>query len=300
MRDDVAYPPLDILKPVAEAVWIVDGEPIKAGGLPLPVRMTVVQLSTGDLLLYSPTRYTPGLRRTLDRLGPIRHLVAPNVAHWMFLRDWQRACPGATSWGVPGLRDRAQVRAAGVRIDRELGSVPPPEWSREVDQVFLKAAFFAEVDLFHRPSRTLMVADIVLNVEGRRMPTLPRLMAGVLGILEPDGRAPLYLRLLLRTNRRAVAEAAARLVGFEPRRVIVSHGRILEQNAPAQLRHSLRWLGSGNAKAGGPDFGPKSLPGAAAVGTGLAVGVGLVLGINLVVAASRQRRADRRRRTPRG
>ena len=124
-------------------------------------------------------------------------------------------------------------------------------------------------------------------------------MAGVLGILEPDGRAPLYLRLLLRTNRGAIAEAAARLVGFEPRRVIVSHGRILEQNAPAQLRHSLRWLGSGDAKAGGADLGPKSLPGAAGVGIGLAVGMGLVLGINLLVAAARERRADRRR-APRG
>jgi len=301
MRHDVAYPPLDTLKPVADAVWIVDGKPIKAAGLPLPVRMTVVQLSTGDLLLYSPTRYTPDLQRDLERLGPIRHLVAPNVGHWMFLGDWQRACPGATTWGVPGLRDRAQVRASGVQIDRELGSVPPPEWSREVDQVFLQAAFFTEVDLFHRPSRTLMVADIVLNVEGRRMPPLPRFMAGVLGILEPDGKAPLYLRLLLRTNRGAVAEAAARLVGFEPRRVIVSHGRVLDLDAPARLQHSLRWsLGWGDAGAGGADLGPRSLPGAGAIGTGLAVGVGLVLGINLMVVASRERSADRQRRAPRG
>ena len=132
------------------------------------------------------------------------------------------------------------------------------------------------------------------------MTPLPRFMAGVLGILEPDGRAPLYLRLLLRTNRGAVAAAAARLVAFEPRRVIVSHGRVLDLDAPARLHHSLRWsLGWGDAKAGG-DLDPRSLPGAGAIGTGLAVGVGLVLGINLMVVASRERSADRQRRAPRG
>ncbi|MFC7553301.1 hypothetical protein ACFQU7_15190 [Pseudoroseomonas wenyumeiae] len=37
----------------------------------------------------------------MENIGPIRHLVAPNIAHWLFLRDWQAACPEATTWGAP-------------------------------------------------------------------------------------------------------------------------------------------------------------------------------------------------------
>ena len=52
----VTYPPLDVMKPVADGVWIVDSGPLRVLGMPLPVRMTVVRLASGDLWLHSPTR----------------------------------------------------------------------------------------------------------------------------------------------------------------------------------------------------------------------------------------------------
>ena len=44
MPNDVTYPPLDVLKPVAKDLWIVDSGPQEAMGLTLPVRMTVIRL----------------------------------------------------------------------------------------------------------------------------------------------------------------------------------------------------------------------------------------------------------------
>ena len=123
--DRMTYPPLDVLKPVAEGIWIVDSGPLRVLGLPLPVRMTVIRLSTGELLLHSPTRFDEDLRREMERRGRIRHLVAPNSAHWCFLRDWQRNCPDAVAWAVPGLHGRRQVRKSGVRLDRDLTEAPP-------------------------------------------------------------------------------------------------------------------------------------------------------------------------------
>jgi Domain of unknown function (DUF4336) len=104
----------------------VDCEPIRvAGGLPLPLRMTILRLANGDLLLHAPAQYSDESRRAIETLGPIRHLLAPSVGHWMFLRDWQRACPQAKTWAVAGLKDRSQVRAARIRIDGELGDDAP-------------------------------------------------------------------------------------------------------------------------------------------------------------------------------
>ena len=46
------------LRPVADGIWIVDAGHINAAGLSLPVRRTVIRLTSGDLLLHSPTRYS--------------------------------------------------------------------------------------------------------------------------------------------------------------------------------------------------------------------------------------------------
>jgi hypothetical protein len=242
MPSEATYPPLNVPKPVADGVWIVDAEPVHAGGLPLPLRMSIIRLASGDLLLHSPTPYTPGLRRRIEELGPIRHLIAPSVGHWMFLRDWQRACANATTWAVPGLRERSQVRRAGVRIDAVLGDTAPDIWAGEIDQVLVQAPVFKEVDLFHRPSRTLLLTDLVLNLENDRLPVLARPLAHLLGIVAPRGKAPIYVRLLLRANQREVMQAAARLIAFQPKRVIFSHGGWFEDDATEKLRRSLAWI----------------------------------------------------------
>ena len=236
------YPPFDTLKPVADGVWIVDAPAIRAGGIPLPLRMTIIRLPDGTLLLHAPTAYRAELRETLENIGPIRHFVAPSFGHWMFLAGWQRACPEATTWAVPGLTDRGPVRAARVHIDAELGPDAPPSWGGAIDLVAFQAPGFAEVELFHRPSRTLVLTDLVLNLEPQGQSFAALIAAEALGIRAPHGRAPLYLRLMLDLDRRRAAEAAARLIAFAPERVIFAHGRWFERDGTAQLRRSLEWL----------------------------------------------------------
>ena len=238
-----AYPPLDVLKPVADGVWIVDSGPLTVMGQPLPLRMTVIRLGNGGLWLHSPTRFDARLKREMETHGPIRHLVAPNSGHWVFLDEWQRACPEATLWAAPGLRERGQVQRSGLRIDQDLSDFSPEAWTDEIEQVIVTGGFgFKEVDFFHRPTRTMILTDLVVNLEADKLPPFMRAQARLIGTLAPDGRAPVYLRLIIRMRRREAASAARRLVGFAPERVIFAHGRWFERNGTAELRRSLRWL----------------------------------------------------------
>ena len=237
------YPPLDTVKPIAEDIFIVDSLLPVMPGLMLPVRMTVIRLPGGDLLLHSPTRFDQALRHELDGLGRIRHLVAPNVAHWMFLKDWQSACPDATSWAAPGLRDRRQLRRRGVRLDHELGAVAPIEWGGAVALHTVPGGLgFREVALFHRPSRTLVLTDLVLNLESSKLPRLLRPLARLSGATAPDGMPPPYLRAAIKLRRRAAAAAARILIALRPDRVVFAHGRWFDTDGAAALARSLRWL----------------------------------------------------------
>ncbi len=72
------YEPLNTPKPVADNIWVVDGEAISFYGLPFTTRMTIVRLSNGDLFIHSPIALTKALRQQVELLGTVRHLVSPN------------------------------------------------------------------------------------------------------------------------------------------------------------------------------------------------------------------------------
>ena len=237
------YPPLDTPKPVADGVFIVDSTLSGLLGKVMPARMTIIRLPDGGLLLHSPTRFSPALKREAEALGPIRHLVAPNSAHWTFLPEWQRACPDATTWAAPGLRDRSQVQESGVRLDRDLSDVPPAEWGGAIALATVPGGLgFQEVALFHRPTRTLVLTDLVLNLEAGKLPVVLRPLAQLFGITAPDGVPPPYLRGVIKLQRREAARSATRLLDMQPERVIFAHGRWFERDGTAALRRSLRWL----------------------------------------------------------
>jgi hypothetical protein len=240
-RARATYPPLDVPKEAAEGVWIVDSGPMNAMGLKLPVRMTIFRLGNGDLLLHSPTPFSAAVGEAVEALGRVRHLVAPNIAHWTFLADWQRAYPDATTWAAPGLRDRAQVRASAVRIDAELSDTAPAAWADTLDQGIVKAgAGFNEGWFFHRQSRTLVLVDLIENLEPDKLPPIARLVMQASAATR--GTTARYLRVPVRLGGPEAKKAIRKIVALEPDRVIFAHGRTFESDGAAALKRAFNWL----------------------------------------------------------
>ena len=237
----VAYPPLDVPKPVADDVWVVDSGPIHAAGLALPVRMTVVRLASGDLLLHSPTRFGPGLADALRSLGRVRHLVAPTLGHWTFVRDWQRAFPEVRTWATPSLRERAPVRRSNLRIDADLGDAAPSDWSGEIAQGVVRGGGgFPETWFIHRPRGTLILTDLIENLDPAKLPPATGLL--MRATLATRATAPLHVRAILAMRKRQARDAVAAMVDLAPERVIFAHGRWFERDGAARLREAFSWL----------------------------------------------------------
>ncbi len=181
MSIETTYPPLDVPKPVAEDVWIVDSGPQKVlgGVLRLPVRMTAIRLADGRLWLHSPTRWRTPLGDALQDFGRIHHIVAPSPAHWTHLMGWHNACPAALVWATPGVAPKLRRARLPVPLQpAALGETPPQDWAGQIDQaVFRGRGGFTEVAFLHRASRTLILTDTVQALEPGRLGLPTRLFA---------------------------------------------------------------------------------------------------------------------------
>ena len=168
------YPPLNVLKPVAAHLWIVDGGVIHMAmgiaKIPFSTRMTVARLADGSLWLHSPIAPDDSLCAALEALGDIRHLVSPNFIHYAHIAAWQARYPQATAWASPGVRERAATQNIPVRFDADLQDEAPPAWRAEISQhIFQGSRVMREVVFFHHSSRTLILTDLIENLETAKM-----------------------------------------------------------------------------------------------------------------------------------
>lgn len=244
---DGLYRPLDTPKPFARDVWIVDGPLIRmavpGGSMPFPTRMTVVRLADGTLWCHSPTAPHARLFAAIDALGPVRHLVSPNKLHYAHIAAWKRRYPQAVAWASPGVRERAAGQKMAVTFDAELGDAPPPDWSGTLDQLHFRGSrVLEEVVFLHRASATLILADLIENLEPPRLRPWMRLLARLGGVCDPDGKAPLDLRLTYLGHKRVARACLARMQAWQPQRIILAHGRCYHADAQAELRRAFRWL----------------------------------------------------------
>jgi hypothetical protein len=236
------YEPINVYKPIAPDIGIVDGpfEYLTIGGVTLPLpfttRMTVVRLSNDDLFLHSPIRFDEALACELQRIGAIRHLVSPNQFHYAHLGEWSKAFPDAITWASPRVRQRAHARHIDTSFARDLDLNPPEEWRRDIDQTLFPGGYFKEYIFFHKTSKTLVLADTIINIELDKMPEPWRTATRLSGMYHPRGQIFFGMRPALLFQRQAAKEAFARIHAWQPERVLLSHGRCFETHGNDVVR----------------------------------------------------------------
>jgi hypothetical protein len=233
----VLYDPINVYKPLAEGIGIVDGpiEYLTVGGVRLPLpfttRMTVVRLSDGELFLHSPISFDRDLAQKLRELGTVRHLVSPNQFHYAHIGEWQKAFPGAIAWASPRVRRRARSRRNDVHFDKDLALVPPQDWNGDIDQTLFPGGYFKEFIFFHRSSRTLILTDTIINIEPGKMEQPWRAAVALTGMAAPHGGIFFGMRLPLLLQQSAAKAAKAWIRSWKPERIVLSHGRCFTSNA---------------------------------------------------------------------
>ena len=63
--------------PIAENIWIVDGDNVNFHGFPNPTRSVVVRLQNGGRWIWSPIELSDRLRSEIQTIGQPAHLISP-------------------------------------------------------------------------------------------------------------------------------------------------------------------------------------------------------------------------------
>lgn len=220
-------------------IWTADGTSVAAAlGFHYPTRMAVMRLTNGDLFIWSPIALADGLRAEVDSLGRVRHLVAPNSLHHVFIADWKRAYPNAYLYAPPGLREKRK----DLDFDGDLANAPMPHWAGEIDQVLMRGnVITTEVVFFHAKSGTVLFTDLLQQFPANWFSGWRACVAKWDLMIAPEPSVPRKFRLAF-TNRSAARASLEHVLSWPAEKVLMAHGTPVSEHGRAFIGRAFRWL----------------------------------------------------------
>jgi hypothetical protein len=221
---------------VADRIWSLE-RPVWFSGARLRTRSTVVRLEDGSLLLHTPPPPSDALAEQLRALGPVRWLMVPNCWHHLGAPAAAARFPEAKVVGPRSALERNEA----LRLDVDLHDPELTAHLPEFEALPLRGVpFWDETVLYHRPSQTLLGADVVCSADAKDHWTW-RCGARLTGCYErvrvpPDARKKIV-------DKSAAARSLHAMLERPAERLIIGHGEILEKDWRDQLAQAWRLEG---------------------------------------------------------
>lgn len=223
---------------VSDQLWIYE-YPIRYAGIDLFGRMTVIKLDNGDLLIHDPCKIDASLKQEIDSIGDVKYIVAPGSYHHLFVTDFQPVYPDAETYLCPGL----ERKRPDIKFDWILGNKVDPRWSNRLEQVLVQGTkYIWEVAFFHQPSKTLILVDLLENIgDDYQHPTgiiLRFWWKCIFKMWNNPKAAPEYQ--MGWGDKSIVRSSLQKIIAWNPERVILSHGELIEGNVREVLTSAWR------------------------------------------------------------
>jgi len=199
--------------------------PHRVMGMELGRRLTVVRLPSGRLWAHASLPPDAPLKAQLDGLGRLGAIVGPNCMHDDFLPEFAAAYPQAQFHAAPGLPQNNRALPPATLLTDD----PPEEWEGVLEHHLVRGMpKLNEVVFFHRPSASLIIADLAFNLRPPK-PWLTRVVMRMNGSY--NRFAPSRFARSLISDRAAFSESIGRILRWDFRRIVVGHGENVEGEA---------------------------------------------------------------------
>ncbi len=232
-----------MLRKLDENIWVAE-QPLKYFGLNVGTRMTVIRLGNGDLVVISPIEVDDLTIEKLNEIGEVKHIIAPNLYHYLFTSSFKLLYPQAKLWAAPGLN----IKKPELPIDRVLDG--EKIFLDEIEYIFFDgfrtfglngADPLNECVFFHSASQTLILTDTAFNFDAS-FPVITQLAARVIGGY--NNLSPSLLERFATREKEKVKQAVEKILAWDFKRAIVAHGSIVENDAKKKFKEGYeRFLG---------------------------------------------------------
>jgi len=224
------------LQAVADNLWVV-AHPFEVMKVKMGTHTTVIRLHNGNLWLLSPGAGLGSLKKDLAALGPVAAIVAPNTMHHLFLPEAIQLFPEARVYGPSGLKRKQPTLAI-----EPLTNEPPDLWKEDIEQTRLDGlSFLQETAFFHPSSRSLIVTDLVFNLQhsNHAWSRLFLRLNDAYGKLGPSR----MLRKMALKDPPALAKSLNTVLAWDFDRIVLSHGELVQTGGKALLREAFERIG---------------------------------------------------------
>lgn len=206
--------------------------PFSVVGMPLGKTSALIRHPDGRCLLHSAADFGPDDLAQIREWGEVGWLLEVTCMHDTFVRGAREQFPGIP-YGLPaGFPIKADKLAPTWRLPKV-----PAEWEGLLEVWPIRGIpRLHEYAVLHRPSKTLILGDLIFNLPLERPPLMLRLISGI-KVFPGTSR---LLKMMVK-DRAALKESLENLLDQDFERVVVSHGETLASDPKAALRQALSW-----------------------------------------------------------
>ncbi|KAJ4363598.1 hypothetical protein N0V83_009894 [Neocucurbitaria cava] len=226
---------------------------IKVGG-----RGTIVRLQSGALAVFSPVALTEDVKRKVAELGEVKYIAALDAEHHIFLGPWHQAYPNAQVLGPETLPEkRAKQKNENVPFAFVFSKSNPittisPEFDAEFDWEYVPAHINKELLFHHKPTRSLITADMMFNLPATEqfskagVDANSGILTKIFGALQSTKGSAIGQQRTIwygtsASDRPGFAQSVARINKWDFERIIPCHGDVIEGNGKGIFEKVFKW-----------------------------------------------------------
>ncbi|EPS38934.1 hypothetical protein H072_7323 [Dactylellina haptotyla CBS 200.50] len=248
----------DVIRQVTDNITTVSVPFLRFGLIKFGGRATIAKLSSGGLVVFSPTVLTDEVSSTVTSLGgQVSYLVAPDIEHHLNLAAWKAAYPSARVIG-PSVLYEKRKKQGNEDVPFDFSYTPankntmvlPEDFTNDFDIEYWDGHMAHDISLLHKPSGTFIEADLLFNLPSKEQ----------FSKSDIDANAGFFTKLSLSLFTSLAGKSQQRFIwyglskgkasfnasskkvdGWEFDRIIPCHGDVIETGGKATFRRLFAW-----------------------------------------------------------
>lgn len=254
---------VSIMRKVTPDILISSAPFLRFGRIKIGGRGTIVKLASGNLAVFSPVALTDKVKAELRSFGngDIKYITALDQEHHIFLESWHKAWPDAKVIApetLPSYREKQgyfKIPEGSWTLFKKGDQASwkvSEEFDREFDMEYVSAHQNQELVFNHKPSKTLIEADLMFNLPATEQFSKSGVDAGsgyltklFCGINHTQGNATWQKRFIWYAisagDRPGFNASVSRIAKWDFERLIPCHGDVIETGGKGIFEKIMGW-----------------------------------------------------------